>query len=126
MFVYIRSAAFIIVVTQKLVLQQSKNVCCYAKTSSSAVQKRHSKVYGNPIAPSFYSILLVKSYRELYFNEFWRMIINVWYRFVVLAKVDRLRNQALKSRGRLSYFYDILNYWFIAKKEFIQFFLFYI
>ena len=31
---------------------------CYAKTSSSAVQKRHSKVYGNPIAPSFYSILL--------------------------------------------------------------------
>ena len=23
--------------------------CCYAKTSSSAVQKRHSKVYGNPI-----------------------------------------------------------------------------
>ena len=33
--------------------------CCYAKTSSSAVQKRHSKVYGNPIAPSLYSILLV-------------------------------------------------------------------
>ena len=32
--------------------------CCYAKTSSSAVQKRHSKVYGNLIAPSFYSILL--------------------------------------------------------------------
>ena len=32
--------------------------CCYAKPSSSAVQKRHSKVYGNPIAPSFYSILL--------------------------------------------------------------------
>jgi len=30
--------------------------CCYAKTSSSAVQKRQSKVYGNPIAPSFYSI----------------------------------------------------------------------
>ena len=28
----------------------------YAETSSSAVQKRHSKVYGNPIAPSFYSI----------------------------------------------------------------------
>ena len=25
--------------------------CCYAKTSSSAVQKRHSKVYGNLIAP---------------------------------------------------------------------------
>jgi len=41
MFVYIRSAAFVIV-TQKLVLQQS--------------QKRHSKVYGNPTAPSFYSI----------------------------------------------------------------------
>ena len=32
--------------------------CCYAKTSSSAVQKRHSKVYGNLIAPSFYLILL--------------------------------------------------------------------
>ena len=32
--------------------------CCYAKTSSSAVQKRHRKVYGNPIAHSFYSILL--------------------------------------------------------------------
>ena len=30
--------------------------CCYAKTSSPAVQKRHSKVYGNPIAPSFYLI----------------------------------------------------------------------
>ena len=28
----------------------------YAETSSSAVKKRHSKVYGNPIAPSFYSI----------------------------------------------------------------------
>ena len=25
--------------------------CCCAKTSSSAVQKRHSKVYGNPITP---------------------------------------------------------------------------
>ena len=35
-------------VTQKLVLQQSK--------------KRHSKVYGNPIAPSFYSILLGLKY----------------------------------------------------------------
>ena len=34
---------FIIVVTQK--------------TSSTAVQKRHSKVYGKPIAPSLYSIL---------------------------------------------------------------------
>ena len=32
--------------------------CCYAINSSSAVQKRHSKVYGNLIAPSFYSILL--------------------------------------------------------------------
>ena len=32
--------------------------CCYAKTSSSAVQKRHSKVYGNHVFPSFYSILL--------------------------------------------------------------------
>ena len=31
---------------------------CYAKTSSPAAQKRHSKVYGNPIAPSLYSILL--------------------------------------------------------------------
>ena len=26
--------------------------CCYAKTSSSAVQKHHSKVYGKPIPPS--------------------------------------------------------------------------
>ena len=25
--------------------------CCYAKTSSSVVQKRHSKVYGNPLPP---------------------------------------------------------------------------
>ena len=38
MFVCIRSAAFVIVVTQKLVLQQSKNVTA------------------NTIAPSFYSI----------------------------------------------------------------------
>ena len=30
--------------------------CCYAKTSSSAVPKRHSKVYGKPIPPSLYSI----------------------------------------------------------------------
>ena len=44
MFVYVRLAALIIVVTQK--------------TSSPAVQKRQSKVYGNPIAPSLYSILL--------------------------------------------------------------------
>ena len=35
---------------------------CYAKTNSLAVQKRHSKVYGNPIAPSFYSILLGLKY----------------------------------------------------------------
>ena len=39
--------------------------CCYAKTSSPAVQKRHSKVFGNPIAPSFYSILLDTVYAEL-------------------------------------------------------------
>ena len=32
--------------------------CCYAETSSSAVQKRHNKVYGNPIAPTLYSSLL--------------------------------------------------------------------
>ena len=32
--------------------------CCYAKTSSPAAQIRHSKVYGNPIDPSLYSILL--------------------------------------------------------------------
>ena len=36
--------------------------CCYAKTSSSAVQKRHSKVYGKPIAPSLYSILFAYPY----------------------------------------------------------------
>ena len=36
--------------------------CCYAKTSSPAVQKRHSKVYGNPIAPSLYSILLTNNH----------------------------------------------------------------
>ena len=35
---------------------QSLLYYCYAKTSSSSVQKRHSKVYGNPITPSFYSI----------------------------------------------------------------------
>ena len=45
MFVYIRSTAFVIVVTQKLVFQRSKNVT------------GHSKVYGKPIAPSLYSIL---------------------------------------------------------------------
>ena len=31
---------------------------CYAKTSSPAVQKRHSKVCGNPIVPFLYLILL--------------------------------------------------------------------
>ena len=40
--------------------------CCYAKTSSPAVQIRHSKVYGNPIVPSLYSILLVFTYLTLY------------------------------------------------------------
>ena len=35
----------------------------YAKTRTSAVQKRHSKVYENPIAPSFNSILLVINYK---------------------------------------------------------------
>ena len=55
MFVYVRLAALIIVVTQK--------------TSSPAVQKRHSKVYGNPIAPSLYSILLdFKSPYKVYYR----------------------------------------------------------
>ena len=35
--------------------------CCYSKTSSSAVQKRHSKVYGNPIAPPSIQYLLGKN-----------------------------------------------------------------
>ena len=35
--------------------------CCYAKTSSSAVQKRHSKVYGNLIAPPSIQYLLGKN-----------------------------------------------------------------
>ena len=39
---------------------------CYAKTSSSEVQKRQSKVYGNHIAPSFYSILLVSTYIKIF------------------------------------------------------------
>ena len=39
-------------------LDRLPNYCCYAKTSPPAVQIRHSKVYGNPIAPSLYSILL--------------------------------------------------------------------
>ena len=42
--------------------------CCYAKTSTSAVQKRHSKVYGNPIAPSFYSILLGNTVNIMHFT----------------------------------------------------------
>ena len=41
--------------------------CCYAKTSSSAVQKRHSKVYEQPIAPSLYSILLARN-KDLILN----------------------------------------------------------
>ena len=53
--------------------------CCYAKTSSSAVQKRHSKVYGNPIAPSFYSIIsLIKDIASLNLRKF--------YAFCRLAK----------------------------------------
>ena len=39
--------------------------CCYAKTSSPAAPKRHRKVYGNPIAPSLYSILLVLTIKSL-------------------------------------------------------------
>ena len=50
MFVYIRSAAFIIVVTQKLVLQQPKYF---------------TAKYGNPIAPSLYSILLVPYWHNI-------------------------------------------------------------
>ena len=48
MFVYIRSAAFIIVVTQKLVLQQPKYF---------------TAKYGNPIA--LYSILLVPYWHNI-------------------------------------------------------------
>ena len=52
--------------------------CCYAKTSSSAVQKRHSKVYGNPIAPSF-SILLFKPF--LSFILSWlKPFLSLWIR----------------------------------------------
>ena len=39
--------------------------CYYAKTSSPAVQIRHSKVYGNPIAPSFYSTLFGVDYEYI-------------------------------------------------------------
>ena len=49
--------------------------CCYAKTSSSAVQKRHSKVYGNPIAPSFYSILLENNYERN--NENFHILVYI-------------------------------------------------
>ena len=39
--------------------------CCYVKTRSPAAPKRHRKVYGNPIAPSLYSILLVLTIKSL-------------------------------------------------------------
>ena len=39
--------------------------CCYAETSSSAVQKRHSKVYGKYIAPSLYPILLALNLQSI-------------------------------------------------------------
>ena len=41
--------------------------CCYAKTSSPVVQKRHRKVYENPISPSWYSILLGSEHPECSF-----------------------------------------------------------
>ena len=53
MFVYIRSAAFVIVVTQKLFLQQSKNGT--------------ATVYGNPNAPSLY-LLGLNNQKILYFG----------------------------------------------------------
>ena len=53
--------------------------CCYAKTSSSAVQKSHSKVYGNPIAPSFYSILLV--------SPLDRLIHSYIYKYIFLLQI---------------------------------------
>ena len=64
---YIRSAAFC--------------YCCYAQTSSSAVQKRHSKVYGNPIAPpsiqfslQFSVILLFKKRKKIGWTYFFQPI----------------------------------------------------
>ena len=64
--------------------------CCYAKTSSPATQKRHSKVYGNPIAPSLYSILLGMVYGQFKLNQMlcqygiWLVqieldVVSVWY-----------------------------------------------
>jgi len=60
---------------------------CYAKTSSPAVQKRHSKVYGNPNAPSLYSILLVYVYviymlikaKKRYFFQKFQILQNSFF-----------------------------------------------
>ena len=48
--------------------------CCYAKTRSSAVQKRHSKVYTETLAPSFYSILLDNIYGRQAAKVYMKMV----------------------------------------------------
>ena len=54
MFVYIRSSAFVFVVTQKLVLQQSKNVTAKCtETKSPPPSTQFSLVYPNPIPLTF-------------------------------------------------------------------------
>ena len=67
------------------------------KNSSSAVQKCHSKVYGNPIAPSFYSIIsLIKDIASLNLRKFYAFVgwpkieTNVVFSYGLLASIYRL------------------------------------
>ena len=74
--------------------------CRYAITSSSAVQKRHSKVYGNPIAPSFYSILLGSIHI--------RVLLHVWL-FMYTTRLNQTQHSWTLQRPKLKTFKKCVN-----------------
>ena len=101
---------FIIVVTQKLVLQQSK--------------KRHSKVYGNPIAPSFYSIIfaLKVTNSDINISIIFSVIISIFifdlsaYLLVTIWPDFYLKffwNSTEENRKICNIFYLVNSYFFI-------------
>ena len=88
--------------------------CCYAKTSSPAVQKRHSKVYGNPIAPSLYSILLVYRvmYRATHKNE---TSTTTLLHLIFKIKINRAETEFKEFESRLKFKPRLKNGWFHLK-----------
>ena len=97
MFVYIRSTAFVTVVTQKLVLQQSKNV---------------TAKFMETLAPSFYSILLEG--HEVYIQGYQQILVPwTWSLFTGLPT-----NIGTKD---MKFIYRVTNkYWYQGHEVYIQ------